>query len=298
MRDSAKGTDNLLSSVQLSLIHPRLFQGLTLIEPLIQRNPPAGPNAAFLTSHRPDWWPSRSAAEASLKEISFFKAWEPRVFEKYVAYGLRETPTAIYPTSAPNKLTKPTEPTSGAVTLTTTKHQEAWSYVRSNFVPQATDPNDRVERLISPDLDPTHEGTYVFHRAEAALALQGLPHVRPSILWIFGAQSAINTTALQDEKMELCGTGIGGSGGVQAGRVRKEVIDDAGHMVPFERVQECASRIARWLDQQVDDFNAEQSFYRDYNSGKSERDMLVVSKGWLKGVRQKADIRRPIREKL
>ena len=220
------------------------------------------------------------------------------MLEKYVAYGLRETPTAIYPETASGDHEKSKQVASGGVTLTTTKHQEAWSFARSNFATQVTDPNDRVERLISPDVDPNHEETYVFHRAEAVLALKGLPHVRPSILWIFGAHSNVNTPPLQDEKMELSGTGVGGSGGVRAGRVKKEVIDETGHLAPFERVEECARKSARWLDEQVDDFNAEQRFYRAYNSGKSEREMLVISKDWLEAVRQKPDLRRPVKGNL
>lgn len=170
--------------------------------------------------------------------------------------------------------------------------------MRSNFTAQAPDSFDHVERLISPDLDPTNAGTYLFHRAEAILALQGLPQVRPSILWIFGARSNINTPRLQDEKMALSGTGIGGSGGVRAGMVEKEVVDEAAHMVPFEKVQECGGIISRWLDRQIQTFDADQRFYRDYKSGKSEREMLVVSKDWLKGVRQNADTKRPMKERL
>lgn len=187
---------------------------------------------------------------------------------------------------------------SGAVTLTTTKHQEAWSYVRSNFAPQPANPVDPRERLLSPDLDPAESRTYIFHRAEAVLALQGLPHVRPSLLWVFGARSHINTPALQDEKMALSGAGIGGSGGAKAGMVKKAVIDEAAHMVPFEKVQGCAVLLARWLKTQVDRFIAEEAFFREYDNKKSERDRLVVSKEWLEGVRRNADVRRPVKGKL
>ena len=282
-------------SVQLSLIHPRLFHSLVLIEPVIQRNSSTSQNAALPTSYRPDRWDSRGAAEAAFRKNPFFKVWEPRVLEKYLIYGLRETPTLIYPAGISEN---PTETAPDGVTLTTTKHQEAWSYVRSNFSPQASDPYDHVERLISPDLDPTNEGRYLFHRAEPFLALQGLPQVRPSILWIFGAWSTINTLTLQNEKMVLSGIGIGGSGGVRVGMVQKEVVDEAGHMVPFEKVQECAGITSRWLEKQIQRFNAEQRFYRDYKSGKSDREMLVMSKDWLKGVRQKSDTKRPTKEKL
>lgn len=70
------------------------------------------------------------------------------MLEEYVLHGLRETPTAIYPELSAGNPTKSSETTFGGVTLTTTKHQESWRFARSYFAPQATDPNDRAERLI------------------------------------------------------------------------------------------------------------------------------------------------------
>ncbi len=275
-----------LQRVQLSLIHPRLFHTLALNEPIIQNAPPSGPNAAYFTSSRSDLWPSREKAQALFRKNPFFKHWDLRAFDLFLQYGLRDTPSAIYPEAA-----------AGAVTLMTTKHQEAWSYVRSNFTAQSTDRQDPTERLVSPDMDPDNEGSYLFHRAEPCLALQSLPHIRPSTLWIFGAKSPINTPALQVEKLALTGTGVGGSGGEKAGRVTK--IDlDAGHMAPLERVKETAETLARWLEKELERFKKEEIFYRNYNSGKSERHMMVLSKQWMAGVRQKANIKRPIKGKL
>ena len=210
------------------------------------------------------------------------------MLDKYVQYGLRNTPTALYPAKA----------TLGSVTLTTTKHQEAWSYVRSNFVPLPIEPNDPLERMISPDLDPINEGTYQFHRAEPILALQGLPHVRPSILWMFGARSNINTPALQAQKMALSGTGVGGSGGVDAAKVEKAVFNDATHMMPFEKVEMCARVLADWLEKQMSGFTAEEAFYREFASEKSKPGKLAISDKWLNCVRQKADVRRHTKENL
>lgn len=147
--------------------------------------------------------------------------------DKYVLYGLRKTPTAIYPAnSAP----------SGAVTL--------------------THPVD-IRRT-----------------------------------------SPINTPVLQDEEMALSGTGIGGSGCEGVGKVDKEVVKGAGHMVPLEKVRECASLLARWVSKQMDNFKADEQFYRENNSKKSERGRFIMSKDWMTGVRQKADAKRPVKQKL
>lgn len=153
-----------------------------LMEPIVQNAPPSGPNAAYLTSYRPDPWPSRSDAQLSFRQNRFFQIWDPRVFDRYLQFALRNAPTALYPEAVPD-----------AVKLTTTKHQVAWSYVRSNFTPRPTNPHHTVDHLVAPDLDFFNEGSYLFHRVESCLALRALPYARPTILWIFGAKSFINT---------------------------------------------------------------------------------------------------------
>ena len=259
--------------MHLSLLHPRLFHGLALIEPIIQRGAPPGPNAALASSFRSDLWPSRSAAEASLRKNKFFSSWDSRALDQYLQYGLRETPTALFPP----------ETRSGGITLTTTKHQEAWSYVRSNFVSIA---NDHQARLVAPDLD-SEDSTHLFHRPEMVLTFQQLPNVRPNILWIFGASSPINTLASQAEKLARTGTGVGGNGGAEAGNVEKEVVEKCGHMLPFENVQQCASILALWLEKQMKDYNATEEFLQEHDSGRSEPGMMKVSKLWLQNVRLK-----------
>lgn len=270
--------------VHLSLLHPRLFHGLALIEPIIQRGPPSGPNAALPSSLRRDLWPSRRAAEASLRKNRFFKAWDSRALDNYLQYGLRETPTALFTTEAE----------SGSVTLTTTKHQEAWSFLRSNFVSKA---DDHQARLVAPDLD-AENATHLFHRPETVLTFQNLPNVRPNVLWLFGALSPINTVASQDEKVARTGTGLGGNGGVEAGKVEKEVVEKGGHLLPFENVQKCASLLAPWLEKQIEDFKTVERFFQDHDSGKSKHDMMEVSKLWLQNVRLKPREKRTDRSKL
>lgn len=96
--------------------------------------------------------------------------------------------------------------------------------------------------------------------------------------------------------MPLTGTGIGGSGGVKAGRVEKAIIENGGYMVTLERVKECATVLGRWFEKKIEEPGAEETFHRERKRGKSEREMLVTSKLWLTGVREKSDIKRPITE--
>jgi len=266
-------------------MHPRLLHSLALIEPALQIDPPAGPNPAMSTSYRPDLWESRSKAEASFRKAKFFQTWEPRVLEKYVEFGLRETPAAVYPAEA------------DSVTLTTTKHQEAWSFVRPNFTPMSVERDHDVERILAPDVN-AEIGTHLFNRPEMYSTIQNLPRIRPSVLWISGTRRYINTPASQDDKTAATGTGVGGSGGVAAGKVEKVVIEGGSHMVPFEKVQECATLLSRWLEKRLGEFEAEEEFLKVHDRGKSERDMLVVSKQWLRNVRHKVTTARSVKEKL
>ena len=120
------GVGHSLGATQLllaSLMHPRLFTSLVLIEPHMTDNALAGDGPLFvaMSTKKRDVWSSR--AEAAEKSHKVLKAWDPRVFELWKKYGYRDLPTAMYP--APEDGTRP-------VTLTTTKHQETIMYTRPN----------------------------------------------------------------------------------------------------------------------------------------------------------------------
>ncbi|TVY21564.1 Abhydrolase domain-containing protein mpaH [Lachnellula arida] len=248
---------------------------------------PKGPNCALPSSYRPDFWPSRSAAEVATRKTRFFRSWDPRALDNYLQYGLRSTPTAVYP-----------EPeNAGGVTLTTTKHQEAWSFIRSNFAPMAANQDDRSELLRAPDLSPEHR-THLFHRPEMVAVYRSLPNVRPHVLWIFGEKSIINPPEVREDLPRRTGTGVGGNGGVNAGQVEDVTFTDGQHMLPVEKTREVAQSLASWLEKRLIDYRQVEDWYKRNKSEKSERDMLVLSKDWLKNVRQKENTPRSGREKL
>lgn len=274
--------------IHLSLLHPRLFHSLALVEPVIQPEDPIGPNAALPSTFRKDLWPSRAIAEASFRSNPFFKAWEPRVLENYLRYGLRDTPTKLYPASQKN------DTDIGSVTLTTTKHQEAWSYVRSNFVNM---PDDDKAHLVAAKLDKKDAKT-LFNYPDMVMTFQNLPHVRPNLLWVFGTTSYLNASAKeQDEKITRSGIGLGGSGGTKLGRVEKKTIE-GGHMLPFEKVEECACALATWLKRQIEDFRKTEEFWQTFRSGRSDRAMTTLSREWMKNIKLSPETRRDSQSKL
>ncbi|KAH6675791.1 Alpha/beta hydrolase family-domain-containing protein [Halenospora varia] len=269
--------------VRLSIIHPSLFQGLVLYEPVIQNCHPPGFNPALPSTFRKDVWPSKEKA-----------SFDPRATAKYLEFGFRKIPTALY-LGATDKVPE------SSVTLTTTKAQEAWSYCRATFDPLPAKLDDPYEQLMSPELDATQEESQlVFIRPESLHAFMDLPHLRPSVLWIYGEDGPLNSQELQQEKLKLTGIGRGGSGGAKAGRVKQAVLTNAGHLAPFEKVPESAKIISTWLKQEIQRYNEVLHFYatHDRNVSRHQGNGLTVSKEWMKMVQEPIDVRRPTREKL
>jgi pimeloyl-ACP methyl ester carboxylesterase len=263
--------------VQLALIHPRLFESLILVDPVIQGFTAAQGNIspARSSAFRRDIWPSREAAATAFKKSKFYQTWDPRVLELWIEHGLRELPTQIYPDmpadipakdtskSAPPVTTEPTVAPQPArpVTLKTTKHQEVFTFVRPNFPPddnpgapgphQLTDSNPSHNRITHPDITPRPEPQTPFYRGEAIFIFNQLPHLRPSVFYIFGALSYMSSLELRKAKLESTGTGVGGSGGAPEGRVKDYVMKGTGHLVPMERSSETADRCAEWISAEL-----------------------------------------------
>ena len=242
-----------------------------------------------MSTFRKDLWPSREAAEASFGRNKFFQAWDRRVFNKFIQFGLRQVPTAIYPYPNADKSVR-----DESVTLTTTKHQESWSYVRPNFEPQ----DENLDHLLSPDLDPKFEGQQLSQRAESVITLENLQHLRPNVFYLFGGKSPLSTEAEQMEKFIKTGVGVGGNGGSRRGKVQRAVISDAGHLLPFETTTQCSTIAAEWLVAYLEEHRRTEDFLKAYGSKKSDAGMRVASKEWNELVRKSPWTLRPLQGKL
>lgn len=256
---------------QLALWHPRLLSSLVLIDPILQIPNPSI-SLAGLSTKRRDIWPSRDGAAAKFKQSKFFQAWDPRVLDLWIEHGLRQVPTELYPAEKES-------PSDERVTLTTSKHQELFSFVRPTYLTKEwehSNDQDPEQNLDCPN--------YSFHRPEPPRIFRQLPELQPSLLYIFGKQSDFSTPPQRQEKMQITGTGVGGNGGSASGRVQEAVLD-CGHLVPMEKVSECADAITSFLDKDMGRWRAEQDAFKKHREGMSRRQQITIDEEWEEKVK-------------
>lgn len=272
-------------------MHPRLFHSLVLLDPVVQRQTTQLDGFSLeerkriiakttqLSTYRRDLWPSRRAAEEGFKRSPFYQAWDPRVLERWVKYGLRDLPTPHHPLNDKTVTDKNETP----VTLRTPLHQEVFTFSRPNYhhIPGSGKP---VNRVTHPDLEENNTETYPFYRPEPARIFAQLPHLRPSVLYIFGGKSDMCLPWMMAEKLANTGVGLGGSGGVAAGRVRDVLLKDKGHLLAQEAVNECADAAVCWMAPELRRWkDEEESFWSEWNK-KTKLQKMSVDAEWKKNV--------------
>ncbi|KAL4905237.1 hypothetical protein BDW74DRAFT_185286 [Aspergillus multicolor] len=257
---------NILTN--LAYLHPRLFSTLLLLDPVIQLSPPTtnlGPDAPAVISSilaRPDTWPTRAAAVRAHQKQ--WGAWDARCTQRMVVHGFRELPTALYP--ALPRAGKP-------VTLTTTKYQDLLAQMRVN----ATGPSAVGRRAYPSDPDPAELAALVdLYRPELRRTFEALPGLRPSCLWVMGGSTHLRREEIV-RGIGMCGTGLGGSGGVGKGAVKEQIVDGAGHFFPFERVSDTAGVCADWIQARMAIWRLEEAEWVQGRAALGARGHLVAS---------------------
>lgn len=258
------GGNNL---VNLSLMHPRLFTTLVLVDPVIQRvlDTVGNYSPTKMSAKRRDRWSSRAAAKEAFLRSKFYQAWDPRVLEKWIQHGLRDLPTPLHPqvqvSATPPVLTAdvstatvlPEASTEREVTLTTTKHQEVFTFLRphfptSDFPSPSTEPNP----ITHPDVDLAAGPITPFYSPALSTTFQRLPSLRPSVLYVYGSESPLSAPAHCADREAVTGIGVGGSGGSPKGRVKQHTFPGIGHLIPMEIVNETAEVAAKWIVPELD----------------------------------------------
>ena len=200
------------------------------------------------------------------------------MLDLWIEHGVRELPTAVYPQSLEDPDGSKVD--GAPVTLTTTKHQEVFTFLRPNF--DGLDANARqiINRRTHPDLDLTVENSHPFYTAVPPIAFKNLPHLRPGALYIFGGQSELSPPNWRKERMECTGIGVGGSGGLPAGKVSEVLFEDLGHLIPMVAVERCALAAAQWLMSELERWRREeQEWKREWNA-KDGRERFTISEEW------------------
>jgi pimeloyl-ACP methyl ester carboxylesterase len=158
-------------------------------------------------------------------------------------------------------------------------------YLRPTYRGPGEQPHD--DRNMYADFDPEVPAVYPgypFYRPEPVYILKHLPELRPSVLYIFGESSGFSSSEGWEEKTSNTGTGVGGSGGVKAGRVKQIVVPGTGHFVALEKVHECADSIADFLGVELKRWrdNAE-AFHKSW-SQKSLTEKQQIDDKWRETI--------------
>lgn len=88
----------------------------------------------------------------------------------------------------------------------------------------------------------------------------------------------MSSETMRKERLDLTGTGVGGSGGVAEGAVEYVLMEDAGHFVPFEKVQQTASHIGTWLGKDIERWQRGEEEDRRMWESIPPTDKMVMSK--------------------
>jgi hypothetical protein len=168
------------------------------------------------------------------------------------------------------------------VTLTTSKHQEVWTFLRPNYQGQDEQGNTVVNTTTHADAN--YEDTYPFYRPEAIATFQKLPFVRPSVLYIFGETSSMSLPEFREDKLRNTGIGVGGSGGVTEGRVKEVMLAGVGHLIPMEAADESAEVAAEWVGREMGRWREEAAEWRKARERRGRRAEVVVDEEWVRRI--------------
>lgn len=263
--------------INVALMHPRLLTTLVLIDPVASRFVFESRDSGFLpmslSATRRDLWPSRAAAADTFNRSRFYRRWDARVLARWNAHGLRDTPTPLYPGQQDR----------GKATLLTTKHQEVFTYMRSQHQGLDDEGMRVMDRAQLLDMDPGfgRDVDFPFYRPETATTSERLPSLRPGALYLFGADSEVCPEPVRREKMEMTGAGLGGSGGAAKGRVAEFTFEGRGHLIPMEVPGACARHAAAWMGPQLEGWRRDEAEYNRWARMKSLREKQTIDEQWM-----------------
>lgn len=178
----------------------------------------------------------RASVKAAIGRSSYYKRWHPRTLAALLRHGF-------------------VEEADGSMRTINSPHLELGHMYRGNLGAAGAEGLETMtpeQRTRVPDLVPGANWVAPLYRSEAVLALEALPHVRPSVQYIVGDQSGHGAPSLQKVRMERTGAGVGGSGGALHGQVEEYYVKGGQHTIPLDmHVEETASVAASWVGREM-----------------------------------------------
>ncbi|KAJ5988440.1 hypothetical protein N7481_003650 [Penicillium waksmanii] len=268
--------------VLLSMLHPRLFTSLTLIEPVISPDIFTGQEAHL--DHNVAQ--AKGYLEIQIRIIQAarksYKRWDKRVLDRWISNGYRELPvTTRRDSDDSHQADQP-------VTLASPNYQEVLQYLRSNpldYKPVGTYEVDETSSghhdhlLYSDIIGPPHANS-PFYQYEPILAWKMLKHIRPAVFNLHGESSPIATPEMRANMLNRTGTGVGGNGGVRESRVQQMVLKGS-HQLPLEQVAETTSAIGPWVGQSAQSWKEDEVRLVEGWAEQSMRDRLKAMNDWV-----------------
>ena len=97
------------------------------------------------------------------------------------------------------------------------------------------------------------------------------------MLYIFGELSPLSASQSRTEKLATTGIGLGGSGGVEAGRVKDIIVKDTGHLIPMEKVVETAQHCSDWIAGELHRYKKNEELLERFRNAQSEKERFTLS---------------------
>jgi hypothetical protein len=196
------------------------------------------------------------------------------VLDRLVEYGLRDLPTPSFSDPVASDRAPP-------VTLATPKDQEVFTFVRPNIEGSGHN-GQAVNKKTQPNINPAMPVIYLYYRAEVPAAFLNLPHLRPSVFYIFGETSDVATPDMMRSNLETTGVGVGSSGGVKEGRVKGMVIKGVGHLISMKAVERTVDSTAEWIGSELKRWRVEEEEHRSKWDKKSLCEKKTIDEEWKK----------------
>ncbi|KAL2829350.1 hypothetical protein BJY01DRAFT_227968 [Aspergillus pseudoustus] len=271
-------------------------------DPIQARGPTRRTESSSLSQHAApiSGHPLKMQRRISAETPSGAGGWDLRCVQRYVQFGLREASPP--PLQDAGSGSGATIAGAAAITLTTTKAQEAWTYLRYNHVddeddvaPKNAAGKSRRERDPKARIKP---------RVKTTSPRRPGPRSPTSFSPISSPPSSTSSAARDKSTSPRAGarsfgrTGIGLGWGRALRTVQAEVIEKASHMVPLERVTETARLLAGWVEDQVRGFRGErESLEQGYDSSGAGVKSEIKGFGTILGLSERwmSDVKKPLR---